>query len=310
MGAAMAGGIPQNPMQQASMAQQGALAGTARAGMTPIGTVAGSNLSPYMNPYTRNVIGGLQTEAARGMAIGANQLGAQATQAGAFGGSRHGIAQGQMMGDIMRGVNQQTGQLLQSGFQSAQQMAQQDIQNRLAQANLGMQGAAQLGNLGQQSFGYGQQIQQNLAQQGQQQQLLNQALIDAAKQQYGAYQAAPTSGLSIMTQALGASPHGQTQTSQSSPGLFGMLSAGLSAAPYLMSDVRLKTNIKVTGELDSGLKTYSWDWNAEGEKLTGEKSNSGVIAQEVAEMFPEAVITGDHGYMMVDYSHPELRGAL
>ena len=303
-----AGGVPANPMQQASMAQQGALAGTARAGMTPIGTVAGSNLSPYMNPYTSNVIGGLQQEAARGMAIGANQLGAQASQAGAFGGSRHGIAQGQMMGDIMRGVNQQTGQLLQSGFQNAQTMAQQDIQNRLAQANLGLSAAQQLGGLGQQSFGYGQQIQQNLAQQGTAQQALQQALIDAAKAQYAGYQQAPVSGLGIMTQALGASPHGQTQTSQRNLGLMDYLTAG--ASIYAASDVRLKVNIQEFGKLDNGVKTYTWDWNDEGQKITGNQTGHGVIAQEVAEMFPEAVITGDHGYMMVDYSHPELRGAI
>jgi hypothetical protein len=30
--------------------------------------------------------------------------------------------------------------------------------------------------------------------------------------------------------------------------------------------------------------------------------NYGVIAQEVAETHPEAVMTGEHGYMMVDYN--------
>lgn len=303
-----AGGMTANPMQQASMAQQGALAGTARAGMTPIGTVAGSNLSQYMNPYTQNVIGGLQTEAARGMQIGANQLGAQATQAGAFGGSRHGIAQGQMMGDIMRGLNQQTGQLLQSGYQNAQTQAQQDIQNRLSQANLGLNAAQQLGALGQQSFGYGQQIQQGIAQQGAQQQLLNQALIDAAKQQYGAYQAAPVSGLGIMTQALGASPHGQTQTSQRQLGLMDYLTAG--ASIYGMSDIRLKVNLKQTGVLETGIKTYSWDWTDEGQEITGDTSGRGVIAQEVQEQYPDAVKTADTGYLMVNYAHPALRGAV
>jgi len=294
--AGAAGGMIANPMQQASLAQQGALYGTAGAG-----TVAGANLSPYMNPYTRNVIGGLQQEAARGMAIGANQLGAQATRAGAFGGSRHGIAQGQMMGDIMRGVNQQTGQLMQSGFQNAQTMAQQDIQNRMAQAQ-------QLAGLGQQSFGYGQAIQQNLAQQGTAQQALQQALIDAAKAQYAGYQQAPVSGLGIMTQALGASPHGQTQTSQRQLGLMDYLTAG--ASIYAASDVNLKFNIKRTGVLPTGINTYTWDWNEEGQKITGQKSGRGVIAQEVRAKYPDAVITGDHGYMMVNYSYPELKGAI
>lgn len=298
MAGAAPGGVPANPMQQASMAQQGALAGTAGAG-----TVAGTNLAAYQNPYTQQVIDASAADTLRNAQMGLNALGTQATRAGAFGGSRHGVAMGEMGRGVAQLLGQQAAGLRSQGFLNAQQMAQQDIQNRMNQA-------AQLANLGQQSFGYGQSIQQNLAQQGTAQQALQQALIDAAKGQFAGYQQAPVTGLGIMTQALGASPHGQTQTSQRQLGLMDYLTAGATIAGAMPSDVRLKTNIKVTGKLESGLNTYSWDWNAEGQKLTGDKSSSGVIAQEVAEMFPEAVITGDHGYMMVDYSHPELRGAI
>jgi hypothetical protein len=297
MAGAAPGGVPANPMQQASMAQQGALAGTAGAG-----TVAGTNLAAYQNPYTQQVIDASAADTLRNAQMGLNALGTQATRAGAFGGSRHGVAMGEMGRGVAQMLGQQAAGLRSQGFLNAQQMAQQDIQNRMNQA-------AQLANLGQQSFGYGQSIQQNLAQQGTAQQALQQALIDAAKGQFAGYQQAPVTGLGIMTQALGASPHGQTQTSQRQLGLMDYLTAGATIAGAMPSDVRLKTNIKITGKLESGLNTYSWDWNAEGQKLTGDKSSSGVIAQEVAEMFPEAVITGDHGYMMVDYSHPELRGA-
>jgi hypothetical protein len=297
MAGAAPGGVPANPMQQASMAQQGALAGTAGAG-----TVAGTNLGAYQNPYTQQVIDASAADTLRNAQMGLNALGAQATKAGAFGGSRHGVAMGEMGRGVAQMLGQQAAGLRSQGFLNAQQMAQQDIQNRMNQAQ-------QLANLGQQSFGYGQSIQQNLAQQGTAQQALQQALIDAAKGQFAGYQQAPVTGLGIMTQALGASPHGQTQTSQRQLGLMDYLTAGATIAGAMPSDVRLKTNIKITGKLESGLNTYSWDWNAEGQKLTGDKSSSGVIAQEVAEMFPEAVITGDHGYMMVDYSHPELRGA-
>jgi hypothetical protein len=298
MAGAAPGGVPANPMQQASMAQQGALAGTAGAG-----TVAGTNLGAYQNPYTQQVIDASAADTLRNAQMGLNALGAQATKAGAFGGSRHGVAMGEMGRGVAQMLGQQAAGLRSQGFLNAQQMAQQDIQNRMNQAQ-------QLANLGQQSFGYGQSIQQNLAQQGTAQQALQQALIDAAKGQFAGYQQAPVTGLGIMTQALGASPHGQTQTSQRQLGLMDYLTAGATIAGAMPSDVRLKTNIKITGKLESGLNTYSWDWNAEGQKLTGDKSSSGVIAQEVAEMFPEAVITGDHGYMMVDYSHPELRGAI
>lgn len=311
-GASPMGGVPANPMQQAAGAQQGALMGTAAAGTTNIGTLAGSNIGQYQNPYTEQVIRANEADILRGARMGINDLDTAASRAGAFGGSRHGVA----LGELGRGVAEQLAQssagLRQTGFQQAQQAAQQDIQNRLSQANLGLQGAAQLGALGQQSFGYGQQIQQNLMQQGQMQQALNQALIDAAKGQYGAYQQAPAAGLSIMTQALGASPHGQTQTSQSNPGLFGMLSAGASMMPYLMqSDKRLKKSIKKVGELANGIGVYTWKWTKQA--IEAGKSNhmlKGVIAQEVRKQIPEAVIVDSDGYLMVNYAHPELKGAI
>jgi hypothetical protein len=316
------GSAGMSPFQQASMAQQGALMGTA-AGMayTPqqvrAGQLSRTSMTPYMNPYTQNVIGGLQQEAQRSAQMATNQLGAQATAAGAFGGSRQAIAQGQMMGDIQRGLNQQTGQLLQSGYGQAQAAAQQDIANRLAaqQFNVtsGLSGAQQrlgaaqqLGGLGQQSFGYGQAIQQNIAQQGQQQQVLNQALIDAAKGQYAGYQAAPASGLGIMTQALGASPHGQSTTNERQVGLFDYLTL---AATAKGSDMRLKKNIKIVGKLANGLNVYTWEWKDKVKSLKGNFSmTKGVMAQEAQKVIPEAVITAPNGYLAVDYSHPELSG--
>jgi hypothetical protein len=296
MGAA-ASGVPANPMEQASLAQQNALFGTASAG-----TIGGANLNQYMNPYTQNVIGGLQTEAARSMQMGSNQLGAAATRAGAFGGSRHGIAEGQMMGDIQRGLNQQTGELLQSGYQNAQTMAQQDIQNR-------MQQASQLANLGQQSFGYGRTIQQDIAQQGREQQMLNQALIDAGKQQFFNYQGFPAAGLSYMNQAIAGAPHGQTQTSQRQLGLMDYLTAG--ATIYGMSDIRLKESIKKVGELANGIGVYTWKWTKEAIK-SGKAGSmfKGVLAQEVRKQVPDAVVVGQDGYMRVNYNHPELKGAI
>ena len=290
------GMAPTNPYQQASMAQMGALLGTAGAG-----TIGGANLAQYQNPYTQQVINANQADILRGAQMGLNQLGAQASAAGAFGGSRHGIAMSELGRGAAQLMGQQSAQLRQQGFMNAQQMAQQDIQNRMSQA-------AQLANLGQQSFGYGQTINQGLAAQGQQQQALQQALIDAAKAQYQGYQGQPAASLGYASAALGATPIATQNQQTRQLGLMDYLTAAGSLAK--MSDVRLKTNLKITGELDNGLKTYSWDWNAKGQELTGEKSNSGVLAQEVAEMFPDAVITGDHGYMMVDYAHPELQGAI
>ncbi|BAQ84685.1 hypothetical protein [uncultured Mediterranean phage uvMED] len=64
------------------------------------------------------------------------------------------------------------------------------------------------------------------------------------------------------------------------------------------SDARLKENVKHVEQID-GINMYTWDWK---DPAMSWPMNYGVIAQEVAETHPEAVVTGDHGYMMVDYS--------
>lgn len=67
------------------------------------------------------------------------------------------------------------------------------------------------------------------------------------------------------------------------------------------SDIRLKTNIKKVGELDSGLNWYSWIWSDEAKDIVGDQASEGVMAQEVRQIFPEAVVKGQGGYIMVDY---------
>jgi hypothetical protein len=209
---------PVNPMQQASEAQRAALAGTATAG-----TVAGSSLTPYMNPYTTNVINQSMADLERQRLMQQGQIGAQATRAGAFGGSREAVQRALTNEAFARQGGLLSSQLRQQGFQSAQQMAQQDIANR-------MQQAAQLGALGGQSFGYGQQIQSGLSQQGQMQQALQQAVIDAAKGQYAGYTGAPATSLGYVATTLGAAPTPTSSTSsgqqQQSTGIFDALTSG------------------------------------------------------------------------------------
>lgn len=296
-------GVPQNPMQQASLAQQGALAGTAGAG-----TIAGANLAAYQNPYTQQVIDAAAADTLRNARIGMNALGTQATQAGAFGGSRHGVAMGEIGRGVAQTLAQQAGQLRQQGFTNAQQMAQADIQNRMNQA-------AQLAGLGQQSFGYGQAIQSGLAQQGQAQQALQQAMIDAAKGQYANMINEPARSLGYVTAALGATPVPMSSTQQTTggtqrqPGLFDYLTLG--ANMFASSDIKLKKNIKFLKKLANGIKVYSWEWTAEGKKAKNpSQPNYGVIAQEVMNVIPDAVKRGADGFLRVNYAHPELKGAI
>ena len=175
--------------------------------------VAGPNIGQFMNPYTSEVIGRTGMDMARQAQMAQNTLGAEATRAGAFGGSRQGVAQGTMLGDYGRAFGDMAAQQRQQGFNTALSaaQAQQGIQSGLAG----------------QGFGFGQQIGSTQAQEGQRMQGMNQALIDAAKGQFGGFTGAPQNALSTYLAALGGSQTGQqTQTSTSKPGLFDYLTLG------------------------------------------------------------------------------------
>lgn len=83
--------------------------------------------------------------------------------------------------------------------------------------------------------------------------------------------------------------------------IWGSGGASYAAAPP-MSDVRLKKNINLLGKLGN-FNIYSWDWNEKGIELGAiNMPTVGVLAQEVLEVMPEAIITGDDGYYRVDYN--------
>lgn len=77
--------------------------------------------------------------------------------------------------------------------------------------------------------------------------------------------------------------------------LLGAVGAG-SAAYTAFSDIRLKTNIALVGTLSNGLNVYDFDY------IWGGARHRGIMAQEALCIVPDAVITTDSGYYMVDYS--------
>ena len=93
------------------------------------GQLSNTSLTPYMNPYTTSVIDAQQADLLRGANIGLDQLGAQAQMAGGFGGSRHGIAMGEIGRDTLSQLAQASAGLRQAGYQNAQNAAFQDIGN-------------------------------------------------------------------------------------------------------------------------------------------------------------------------------------
>lgn len=100
----------------------------------------------YMNPYMQSVVQNQQRDAARQSAIQGTQQQAQATQSGAFGGSRDAI----MRAERERNLLLQQGDIQAAGLQNAYTNAQNQFN---ADTNRGMQGYANLGSQGQNLYG-------------------------------------------------------------------------------------------------------------------------------------------------------------
>jgi hypothetical protein len=66
------------------------------------------------------------------------------------------------------------------------------------------------------------------------------------------------------------------------------------------SDPQLKENIKFTGNFN-GFNTYTWDWNDKALELGLSGSSTGVMADQVKVIMPQAINIHSSGYMMVDY---------
>lgn len=252
--------VSPNVMGQAAQAQTAATVGTGagmmyqpmsvEAGDVAAGQLANTNLSAYTNPYESQVVQQTMSDLDRARQIQQMEQGAKMTAAGAFGGSRHGIAQAESNRAFYDRAGALAGQMRQQGFQNAQQMAQQDLQRRMqadlanqstqlaaATANQQMdlagqqqrlQAASQLGRLGQQGFDMGRTIQSDIAKQGALQQLMEQQLIDAGKQQFAGYTGAPASSIGYLSQALGASTIPQSQQTRRDVGLFDYLTLAAS----------------------------------------------------------------------------------
>ena len=184
-----------NPFQGAAQAMQVA------------GGTLGNIAQGGMYPATQDFIQRTQDNMMRQQQMQQNMLDAQATQAGAFGGSRHGVANAMLADDYSRRM----------GDMAAQQNLQAQQQ--------AMRAATGLAGIGGQAFGMGQNIAAMTSAQGAFQRQLEQQLADAARGQSTAQAAFPLQGLGAMTSVLGSIPYNQTATTSSPFNPMGLLAA-------------------------------------------------------------------------------------
>lgn len=90
---------------------------------------------------------------------------------------------------------------------------------------------------------------------------------------------------------------------QKQSGMWNTIGKVAGAAAMFFSDIELKDNIKFTGEYSKkGYPLYSWIWNEDAEKLGLHGNDEGVLADEVEQYDPSAIIYHESGYKKVDYA--------
>ena len=166
----------------------------------------------FMSPYMQNVVNSQMGEANRNYDISGTNQASQATQAGAFGGSRGAIMAAENERNRNTALNgiQATG--LQNAFQNAQQAQQFGSSLGLQGAGQAIQGAGQMANIGTQQFGQ-QKDTLNLQNQfGGQQQANEQAKLGYNMQDYTQQQQYPYQQLSFLSNIMHGLPTGNVQT--------------------------------------------------------------------------------------------------
>lgn len=126
--------------------------GLMKAGATGAAALGGdaSATQQLMNPYQQQVIDAMRAQAGVTNQQGMNTISDAATRAGAFGGSRQGVATGTMLAQNSRDLNSNIGGLLSTGFDNAMTRAANS-------AGLGFNAAGANANLGMGGVGSPQQ---------------------------------------------------------------------------------------------------------------------------------------------------------
>ncbi|HEY4252589.1 MAG TPA: hypothetical protein VGM87_15355 [Roseomonas sp.] len=185
------------------------------------GTLPGTDLSGYMNPYLGSVETGALNALDQQRQAAQNGLADQAISARAFGGSRQALQAGVLDATAAQKAGELSSQIRSGAFTNAQQMAQQDLarglQAGMANQSAGLQGAG----LNLQALGMAGQLGQNAQQAnygdlamlsgiGQEQQQLGQANLDQNYQQFLDAWNYPMQQLQTRLAALGGTPYGGT----------------------------------------------------------------------------------------------------
>jgi hypothetical protein len=217
-------------LNQAKTATTGILNGP---GVTA-GQISDTDLSKYLNPYTQDVIDTSLGDLERSREIQRVADQQSATAAGAFGGSRQGVADSLTNDSYLRNAASTAANLRSQGYNTALGAAQTDISNKLGadefNANQKANAATSLAGLSNDELTQALQRAGALATAGATEQQTQQTADEAAYQDWLRQLQDPLTKQGVLNQALGIIPMQQTQTStttKSGDPLGGILSLGL-----------------------------------------------------------------------------------
>ncbi len=191
--------------------------------------IPGANLDPYMNKYTENVLDVQKNRAQKTFAEQQTGRDLGYAQAGAFGGNRRFVADSIAQRDMNEQMQAMDAQGLSSAFDRATGLFQQDEENRRLGSSLGLEAAAQQGNLA----GKGQDMKLGLAEAlsgvGAKKQQRTQAGLDMAYKDFTNQRDYPAQQLAMYSQLLSGvpvTPTSTTTTTEPAPDFLSQL-AGL-----------------------------------------------------------------------------------
>jgi hypothetical protein len=295
-------------LQQAQTA--GTAAGTALGGVGLGATAFQQGVQDFMSPYQSQVIDATLSEFDRNTQIQQQQIRDQQAALGALGSGRAGVQLAEFGTGAARERALLQAGLLQQGFGQAAGARQQDIANRgaLAAQQQGL-GAFQSGLGMQQQAATGTDI-SRLGQLGALNQAQTQAGLDAQREATRQAAFLPQEQLdryaAQVTGIMGGYPGQTVSTNVPNPtplqtalgvgttlaGIYGAVNNPDKLSVQLPSDIKLKTDVKLTSKSPSGLNIYSFKYKGD------DKTYQGVMAQEV----PWASSIAENGYLQVDYS--------
>ena len=272
------------------------------AGLAGLGTTD-ADISRFMNPYASQVIDVAERERRRAGDIEEQALASKAVTAGAFGGSRYGIAEAERRRNLEQGVADIRTAGLGEAFKQAVQQAQAQQESRLGAsrsfselAQVAPKGTAdELARL--EAVGAARRGQsQGELDIAQRKFLEERTFPESALQQYSQF-LQPTQNVLGAAGTLTKTGPGQAQPTylQQTAGLIGSIGSAYGA---VKSDPRQKTDVKKIGMDDAtGLAMYSFRYKEDPKTYP---KVVGPMSDEVKEKYPELVSEID-GTEVVDF---------